>query len=43
VMERTPRGRAQEACGESIKVVTAIQEVVDDPEVDLVRGSRDTS
>jgi hypothetical protein len=40
VMERTPRGRAQETCGEGTKVVRTIEEVVDDPEVDLVRGSR---
>jgi hypothetical protein len=40
VMERTPRGRAQDTCGKNIKAVRTIQEVVDDPEVDLVRDAR---
>lgn len=37
VMERSGRGKAQEICGNDIKVVKTIDEVVNDPEVDVVR------
>lgn len=36
ILERTPRGKAQEVAGKDIKVVTSIDEVVNDPEVDVV-------
>jgi len=37
VLERTPRGAAQDVCGDSVKVVQTIEEVINDPEVELVR------
>lgn len=39
VLERTPRGVAQSVCGEKVKVVTTLEEVVNDPEVELVSTS----
>lgn len=36
VMERTDRGKAREVCGPSTNVVNTIEQVVNDPEVDLV-------
>ncbi|TXT13287.1 hypothetical protein VHUM_00654 [Vanrija humicola] len=36
VLERTPRGKAQEVAGNDIKVVTTIDEVVNDKDVDVV-------
>lgn len=39
VMERSGRGKAQEVCGKDTKVVKTIEEVVNDPEVDVVSVS----
>jgi len=36
VVERSGKGRAKEVCGESVKVVKTLEEVVEDKEVDLV-------
>ena len=36
VLERTPRGVVQAVCGGDVKVVTTLDEVVNDPEVQLV-------
>lgn len=36
IMERSARGKAQEVAGNDIKVVKTIEEVVNDPEVDVV-------
>lgn len=36
VLERTPRGAAQSVCGEGVKVVTGLEEVLADPEVEVV-------
>lgn len=36
VMERTDRGKAKAVCGPNTKVVNTIDQVVNDPDVDLV-------
>jgi predicted dehydrogenase len=36
VLERTPRGRVQEVCGEGVKVVRTLEDIVNDSEVQLV-------
>lgn len=37
VLDRSGRGGVKEMCGQGVKVVSSLQEVVDDPEVELVR------
>jgi len=36
VLERSGKGRAKEVCGDSIKVATTLEQIVEDKEVDLV-------
>lgn len=40
VFERSNRGKAKEVCGDSIKVVTTIDEVLNDKDVDVVSTQR---
>jgi predicted dehydrogenase len=39
VLDRSGRGGVQDICGKDVKVVRSLSEVVEDPEVDLVRIS----
>ena len=36
ILERTPRGRVQEVCGEGVKVVGTLEEITGDEDVELV-------